>query len=121
MRFRSPITLIPSNLLPLRGLRRTSLLIVLLIAGCAPAASEPVQPETSVLPAEPVTEEQQALPTPTATLAPVIATEPVMTEAPTIEPQVVVTSRGPNLEATDPSTVSLASGELQLVEFFRFT
>jgi hypothetical protein len=31
------------------------------------------------------------------------------------------TSRGPNLEATDPATVSLASGGLQLVEFFRFT
>lgn len=30
-------------------------------------------------------------------------------------------SRGPNLEATDPTTVSLASGQLQLVEFFRFT
>jgi hypothetical protein len=30
-------------------------------------------------------------------------------------------SRGPNLEATDPTTVSLESGDLQLVEFFRFT
>ena len=99
----------------------TSLLIILLIAGCAPAASEPVQPEAPVLPAEPVTEEPPAPPTPTATLAPVVATEPSMTEAPAVEPQVVVTSRGPNLEATDPSTVSLASGELQLVEFFRFT
>jgi hypothetical protein len=35
--------------------------------------------------------------------------------------QAVATSRGPNLEATDPNTVSLASGGLQLVEFFRFT
>jgi hypothetical protein len=40
---------------------------------------------------------------------------------PTEIPQVVATSRGPDLEATDPSTVSLASGDLQLVEFFRFT
>jgi hypothetical protein len=31
------------------------------------------------------------------------------------------TPRGPKLEATDPATVSLASGQLQLVEFFRFT
>lgn len=31
------------------------------------------------------------------------------------------TSRGPNLEAVEPATVSLASGGLQLVEFFRFT
>jgi hypothetical protein len=35
--------------------------------------------------------------------------------------QAVATSRGPELEATDPATVSLASGQLQLVEFFRFT
>lgn len=33
----------------------------------------------------------------------------------------VVTPRGPDLEATDPTTVSLASGGLQFVEFFRFT
>ena len=33
----------------------------------------------------------------------------------------VATSRGPELHATDPSTVKLASGGLQLVEFFRFT
>ncbi|HET6846332.1 MAG TPA: hypothetical protein VFH29_05820 [Anaerolineales bacterium] len=33
----------------------------------------------------------------------------------------VATSRGPNLEATDPETVRLDAGGLQLVEFFRFT
>jgi hypothetical protein len=38
-----------------------------------------------------------------------------------VEVQAVATSRGPNLEATDPATVSLASGQLQLIEFFRFT
>ena len=37
------------------------------------------------------------------------------------DPQPVATSRGPDLIATDPTTVSLASGGLQLVEFFRFT
>jgi hypothetical protein len=42
-------------------------------------------------------------------------------EAETAAPIAVATSRGPNLEATDPSTVSLATGGLQLVEFFRFT
>jgi hypothetical protein len=35
--------------------------------------------------------------------------------------QAVATSRGPDLEATDPNMVILASGRLQLVEFFRFT
>jgi hypothetical protein len=38
-----------------------------------------------------------------------------------VDVQAVATSRGPDLEATDPSTVSLASGQLHLVEFFRFT
>jgi hypothetical protein len=33
----------------------------------------------------------------------------------------VATSREPDLHATDPTTVSLASGGLQFVEFFRFT
>jgi len=35
-------------------------------------------------------------------------------------PVPVVTSRGDKLEATDPDTVSLASGGLQFVEFFAF-
>ncbi len=37
------------------------------------------------------------------------------------QPQAAATSRGDQLQATDPATVSLASGGLQLVEFFRFT
>jgi hypothetical protein len=50
------------------------------------------------------------------------ATQPeVTTEAPAMTIQPVATSRGPNLEATDPTSVALASGGLQLVEFFRFT
>jgi ABC-type Fe3+-hydroxamate transport system substrate-binding protein len=40
------------------------------------------------------------------------------TPAPTV--QMVVTSRGPHLEATDPKTVRMASGGLQFVEFFEF-
>ena len=40
-------------------------------------------------------------------------------EVPATEPEFV--PRGPDLEATDPATVSLAVGDLQLVEFFRFT
>jgi hypothetical protein len=35
-------------------------------------------------------------------------------------PLPVATSRGAELEATDPTTVSLTTGELQLVEFFAF-
>jgi hypothetical protein len=33
----------------------------------------------------------------------------------------MATSRGPNLEAIDPTTVQLASGGVQFIEFFRFT
>jgi hypothetical protein len=51
-----------------------------------------------------------------ATLEP--ATQPAASEATTLP---VATSRGPDLHATDPATVSLASGGLQFVEFFRFT
>ena len=70
---------------------------------------------------------------PTEALAPATATSADLS-APTVVPektvvpptqvvevQAVATSRGPDLEATDPATVNLVSGQLQLVEFFRFT
>ena len=56
--------------------------------------------------------------------APAITPTPETATQPTVQadaPAAVATSRGPNLEATDPTTVVLASGGLQLVEFFRFT
>jgi len=59
---------------------------------------------------------QQSLP---VTLTALI--EPTATQSPVAVVEPVATSRGPNLEATDPSTVSLASGQIQFVEFFRFT
>jgi hypothetical protein len=49
------------------------------------------------------------------------ATAPAVTTSNSMDVQAVATSRGPNLEATDPTTVSLASGQPHLVEFFRFT
>jgi len=45
----------------------------------------------------------------------------LLSVTPPSDVQPVATSRGPNLEATDPTAVNLASGGLQLVEFFRFT
>ncbi|HET6597751.1 MAG TPA: hypothetical protein VFG81_19150 [Anaerolineales bacterium] len=69
----------------------------------------------------------------TATNLPAVATEPPTLAAPTDDsavqpatsqeatPLPIATSRGPELHATDPTTVSLASGGLQFVEFFRFT
>jgi len=77
-------------------------LIAVLLASCAPQATR--------LPALP----------PTVTQLPESTTQPQVTNEPPIV-VAVATSRGPDLEATDPATVSLASGQLQLVEFFRFT
>jgi len=128
MKLRSILTFSPSIPLSLRGLRVISLLTVILLVGCAPASTpEPVQPEA---PAQ-TENEPTAAPLPTATAiqpetAPsdASATEvpsiEAPTEAPTEVPQVVATSRGPNLEASDPGSYTRASGGLQLVEFFAF-
>ena len=90
-------------------------LLAVLVTACAPATSTDfpakavdVEPSATVSPALPTLD--------TSSQA---AAEPTENLAPTVLP--VATSRGPELEATDPSAVSLASGQLQLVEFFRFT
>ena len=99
---------------------RLSLLAVVLSA-CAPAA-------TTVAPALPAGAEPSA----TAALVSTEATTPAVdltatsmlelqSATPASEAQPAATSRGPDLHATDPTTVSLASGGLQFVEFFRFT
>ena len=91
-----------------------SLLAVLLASACAPAVT--ASPATDA----PAPTVSQA----TATLA---ATQPEVQPEATLAPteaalaQPIATSRGPELEATDPAMVALASGGLQLVEFFRFT
>jgi hypothetical protein len=96
------------------------LLAVLVLVGCAPAATpEPAQPAL-------VEEEPAPPPAPTATVQPDAAPteappeQAQPTEAPSEVPQVAATSRGPNLEASDPATYARASGGLQLVEFFAF-
>ena len=89
-------------------------LLGLLIAACAPGTSQPpaaAQPVVVESTATPLAE--SALPTLEA------ATQAPAAKVPTALP--VATSRGPDLHATDPSTVNLASGELHFVEFFRFT
>ena len=91
------------------------LVAVIFASACAPAA-----PLTA-----PAVVDTPPAPLATPTQTPETAAQPqLVTEAPIPTgqlPQVVATSRGPNLEATDPTTVALASGGLQLVEFFRFT
>jgi len=97
-------------------LLRLSLLAVFL-AACAPAATPTNSPAALTQPptvfASTPTVTAPTLESPTEVAAPTEAL------APTALP--VATSRGPDLHATDPATVSLASGGLQFVEFFRFT
>src|SRR5687767_13062876 len=88
-----------------------SLFAVLLAAACTPNA-------TATQPDAPVIVESSATPLveiPSATI------EAVPTESVAQTALPLATSRGPELHATDPTTVSLASGQLQFVEFFRFT
>jgi hypothetical protein len=90
------------------------LVAVLVAVSCAPAVTSP--------PAAPTVEAIPATAAPADSSAPAAtAVVPAPTQAVEVEVQAVPTSRGPNLEATDPATVSLASGQLQLIEFFRFT
>jgi len=93
----------------------TLILLAVLLAACAPAESAtPTNPPAATQPPTAIV--------PTVTIAaPTLepATEPAPNEEATALP--VATSRGPDLHATDPTTVSLASGGLQFVEFFRFT
>lgn len=89
-------------------------MIATLAVACAP--STPV--DTVVLPAT-VAPIDSAPATEAIVPSLEAATSVALTEAPAVV-QVAVTSRGPDLHATDPSTVSLASGQLQLVEIFTF-
>jgi hypothetical protein len=97
------------------------IVLTVFLAACAPAESTatsaaPTAVEPSVAPSP----TPLVNPTASADLAPTDTVD-VLSATPSIEAQPVATSRGPNLEATDPTTVNFASGGLQLVEFFRFT
>jgi hypothetical protein len=94
-------------------------LIVVLLAACSPSAASPSPPAAATQP--------PSVALPTSTAAPALespATEgaaPTQAQQPEASALPVATSRGPDLHATDPTAVSLASGGLQFVEFFRFT
>jgi hypothetical protein len=90
-------------------------LFAVLLAACAPAT-------TTVISAQPVTViPSQTLPSSVSTLDTSVQATAAPTEGLAATPLPIATSRGPNLEAIDPTTVSLASGGVQFVEFFRFT
>lgn len=95
-------------------------LIAVFLAACAsgtptapPAQPEAAQPGDTGVPVA-------ATATPAVDLTATFLVE-LNSATPPSDAQPVATSRGPDLHATDPSTVRLASGGLQLVEFFRFT
>ncbi|MEY2820098.1 MAG: hypothetical protein ACKOBL_17305 [Chloroflexota bacterium] len=88
------------------------LVAALLAVSCAPSATnETTPPEVSDLGETVATEAIAPTVAPTAQI-----------ESPTIAVELPpFTPHGKDLVATDPTTVTLASGGLQLVEFFRFT
>ncbi|NOY98662.1 MAG: hypothetical protein GXP40_05595 [Chloroflexi bacterium] len=97
------------------------LLAVIVISACAPKTSAP---PASPPPAPTVELSDSVQPSPapaTEESAPAPGTESPDAAGPTAESApVVVTPRGNQLEATDPSMVNLASGRPQLIEFFAF-
>ena len=96
------------------SLRATLCLLAVLFAACAPApvTESPAQSAPPVVGIAPSATPVVVVPTFEA------ATQAPVADVPTALP--IATSRGPHLEATDPKTVSMASGNLQFVEFFEF-
>ena len=88
-------------------------LLAVLLAACAPASSPANPPDAAT---EPPTVFVPTVTVAAPTLEP--TTQPAPGEATALP---AATSRGPELHATDPTTVSLASGGLQFVELIRFT
>ena len=99
------------------------ILLAILLAACAPAerasTDVPTQPAAVVLSATPSPGPIESS-TPVVDLTATYILELLSATSPA-DAQAIATSRGPELHATDPTTVSLASGGLQFVEFFRFT
>jgi len=92
------------------------LVVLLTASACAPAVTSPTQDTAPVLlpPVEVITSTQTPVVLPQDPIQ-IPATEPAIAEV-----QPAATSRGPELHATDPSEIRLASGQLQLIEAFNF-
>ena len=108
---------------PSTRLTTSLILIAVLLGACAPVSTA-TNPPAAATQVTTILEPSTTLATPTLepTAGPALggATEGPI-EAVAATPLPVATSRGPVLEATDPTTVNLASGQVQFVEFFRFT
>lgn len=86
------------------------LLLIALLSACAPSAASPPGPVA----APPTLPPSPTAPVPTA------PEEPTSTPPPAAAPVATPTYRGNALQATDPTTVNLASGMPTLLEFFAF-
>jgi len=98
------------------------ILVAVFSASCAPATATVNPAPTAVPPTATLNVDEGTPPVPTLDQGqpvPGVTEAPTQAPAPTAIP--VATSRGPDLHATDPTTVNLASGQIQFVEFFRFT
>ena len=96
-------------------------LLAVLLAACAPQAALPTTtPLVDFASPTPFLSADSPIET-TTPLPNIVGVGNAPTEALPSTALPVATSRGPNLEATDPATVNLANGQIQLVEFFRFT
>lgn len=105
-----------------KTLLSVGLVAIFMLAACVPKATPPTAtPDSGVsealaLPTAAESEAPTALPA-TEDVAP---TEVPAEVEPTADTMAVPTSRGAQLVATDPTTVNLASGQPQLLEFFAF-
>jgi hypothetical protein len=102
----------------------TSLILIAVLLGACASVSTATNPPAAATQVTTILEPSTILATPTqesTTEPPVSGVTEGPTEAVAATPIPVATSRGPELEATDPTTVNLASGQVQFVEFFRFT
>ena len=98
----------------------TSLLIsVFLATACATATTESVEQPSSTVAVDASATPLVGVASPTLEVGAQPSAELTVT-AP-VDALPVATSRGPDLHATDPTTVNLATGQLHFVEFFRFT
>ena len=88
----------------------TVMLLAGIVAACSASATQTQNPT------------QDVIPQPTVSILPSVVPKLNQSFQPTAAPTAIpiATSRGPELEATDPTTVNLASGGLQFVEFFEF-
>lgn len=87
-----------------------------LAAACSPGVGQDVGIPVPLSNPSATSTHEAASPTPRG-----IGVTPTGSTSRTASAAVAATSRGPELEATDPEQVALDSGGLQLVEFFRFT